>query len=71
MKMAKMMGDTSEVIKQMNSLMNVKELSGTMKEMQKQMMQVTSSKLSVLTDMLILLVRPYERDGRRRNGSYG
>lgn len=71
MKMAKMMGDTSEVIKQMNSLMNVKELSGTMKEMQKQMMQVTSSKLSVLTDMLILLVQPYERDGRRRNGSYG
>lgn len=71
MKMAKMMGDTSEVIKQMNSLMNVKELNGTMKEMQKQMMQVTSSKLSVLTDMLILLVQPYERDGRRRNGSYG
>ena len=39
MKMAKMMGDTSEVIKQMNSLMNVKELTGTMKDIQKSMMQ--------------------------------
>mmetsp|Transcript_32368 Transcript_32368/g.37389 ORF Transcript_32368/g.37389 Transcript_32368/m.37389 type:complete len:227 (-) Transcript_32368:38-718(-) len=39
MKMAKMMGDTSEVIKQMNGLMNVKELNNTMKDVQKQMMQ--------------------------------
>lgn len=40
MKMAKMMGDTSEIIKQMGSLMNVKELTATMKDMQKTMMQV-------------------------------
>lgn len=40
MKMAKMMGDTSDVIKQMNGLMNIKELNGTMKEIQKSMMQV-------------------------------
>lgn len=33
------MGDTSEVIKQMNSLMNVKELTGAMKDIQKSMMQ--------------------------------
>jgi len=39
MKMAKMMGDTSDIIKQMNSLMNVKELTGTMKDIQKSMMQ--------------------------------
>mmetsp|Transcript_1650 Transcript_1650/g.1759 ORF Transcript_1650/g.1759 Transcript_1650/m.1759 type:complete len:227 (-) Transcript_1650:108-788(-) len=39
MKMAKMMSATSDVIKQMNSLMNVKELNGTMKEIQKSMMQ--------------------------------
>ena len=38
--MAKMMGETSNVIKQMNSLMNVKELNGTMKDIQKSMMQV-------------------------------
>ena len=38
--MAKMMGATSEVVKQMNSLMNVKELQGTMKDIQKSMMQV-------------------------------
>jgi len=39
MKMTKVLGDTSGLVKQINGLMNVKEMTGTMKDIQKSMMQ--------------------------------
>ena len=40
MRMTKILGDTSDVVKQINGLMNVKEMTNTMKDIQKSMMQV-------------------------------
>jgi len=39
MRMTKILGDTSAVVKQINGLMNVKEMTQTMKDIQKSMMQ--------------------------------
>jgi len=38
--MTKVLGDTSGLVKQINGLMNVKEMTQTMKDIQKSMMQV-------------------------------
>jgi len=39
MRMTKVLGDTSSLVKQINGLMNVKEMTQTMKDIQKSMMQ--------------------------------
>ena len=40
MRMTNILGGTNEVLKQIGTLMNVKEMSKTMQELQKSMMQV-------------------------------
>jgi hypothetical protein len=38
--MAQIMGTSANLMKEINSCMNIKEMNGTMMEMQKEMMQV-------------------------------
>lgn len=40
MRMTKLMGDTSQILTQINGIMNVKEMQTTMKDIQKSMMKV-------------------------------
>jgi len=58
MRMTKVLGDTSSLVKQINGLMNVKEMTQTMKDIQKSMMQ-----FGLMNEMVDDVMSTMDEDG--------
>lgn len=62
--MTKILGDTSGLVKQINGLMNVKEMTTTMKDIQKSMMQ-----FGLMNEMVDDAMATMDEDGEEMEDS--